>query len=261
MQKVNLSLGSLARQIKCICKCLSCIDSSKPHPNKNGREPLTNFLAYLTHYHLSNIMRVSISILFVALSVCLQAQEAKALSFQDDNWQIKNRSVQVEADSVVMNANPGDGLFWLKDYTFENGTLTFEVKGENVKGKSFVGMAFHIQNDSTYDAIYLRPFNFHDSERNSHSVQYISHPKNTWSHLRKEYPGKYESDIESPPDPDQWFEVQVEINSPSIRVFIAGKEAPSLEINKISEFKSGGIGFWVGHNSRGSFRNLAIAQK
>jgi len=66
----------------------------------------------------------------------------------------------------------------LKNILFSNGTIEFDVKGKDVQGQSFVGLAFHGLDNSTYDAIYLRPFNFRteDKLRKIHAVQYISHP-------------------------------------------------------------------------------------
>ncbi len=34
------------------------------------------------------------------------------------------------------------------------------MRGKNVFQKSFIGIAFHGQDDKTYDAVYCRPFNF-----------------------------------------------------------------------------------------------------
>src|SRR6185295_5613963 len=54
----------------------------------------------------------------------------------------------------------GEGVAWLKDIEFSNGILEFDVRGEDVKQHSFVGIAFHGKDNTTFDAIYLRPFQF-----------------------------------------------------------------------------------------------------
>ena len=69
------------------------------------------------------------------------------------------------------------------------------MKGKNLQGQSFVGVAFHLIDGKTFDAIYFRPFNFFNPERNTHSVQYISMPDHPWQQLRQDFPGKYESKI------------------------------------------------------------------
>ncbi len=56
--------------------------------------------------------------------------------------------------------NPDAGIAWINDIRFSDGIIEFDVKGKNVLQQSFVGFAFHGSNDSTYDAVYFRPFNF-----------------------------------------------------------------------------------------------------
>lgn len=88
-------------------------------------------------------------------------------------------SIDKVGKSVSLNSKQGDGLALIKELEFEVGTIEIDLKGENTPGKSFVGVAFNIQNDSTYEAIYFRPFNFQSNEkiRREYSVQYISHLK------------------------------------------------------------------------------------
>src|SRR6266487_177262 len=69
-----------------------------------------------------------------------------------------------------------------------------------------------VNDSTTFDAIYFRPFNFFNPERNTHSVQYISMPDHPWQQLRQDFPGKYESKIYNPPNPDDWFHATIEIN-------------------------------------------------
>ena len=73
---------------------------------------------------------------------------------------------------------PGEGIAWLENYEFSDGTIEFNVRGENVFQKSFVGIAFHGVGETQFQAIYFRPFNFTagDSLRKIHSVQYIAPP-------------------------------------------------------------------------------------
>ncbi|MGB8316568.1 MAG: hypothetical protein WCE54_00485, partial [Ignavibacteriaceae bacterium] len=100
----------------------------------------------------------------------------------EDYWGIYNRVIsprEVNGKAALyLNGKEGDGFVWLKDFDFDNGIIEADIKGKNVQGNSFVGIAFHGVNDTTYEAVYFRPFNFmiEDSVRKSHSVQYISHP-------------------------------------------------------------------------------------
>src|SRR5438034_7687490 len=88
---------------------------------------------------------------------------------------------QTKADSpqtVFLNAAPGDGLAWIAGVEFSEGTIELEIKGKNEQGRSFLGIAFHGQDNRVFDAVYLRPFNFQAAEqkRQNHSIQYISMP-------------------------------------------------------------------------------------
>lgn len=162
--------------------------------------------------------------------------------------------------SVMLNAKQGDGLAVYQDLVFENGTIEFDVKGKDILQQSFVGVAFHIQNDSTYNAVYFRPFNFKKPERTSHSVQYISHPKFTWQKLRSEFPEQFEKTVTPVPNPDEFFHARIEVKWPILKVYVENSDIPSLEVKMLSSFKKGKVGLWVGNGSDGSFKNLKINQ-
>lgn len=175
-------------------------------------------------------------------------------------WSKVNRKVTLE-DGVFLNKKSGDGLLILKDFTFQNGKIDLDIKGKNDPGMSFVGFAFHGLNDSTFEAIYLRPFNFKNPERKNHSVQYISMPQNDWYKLREQHPGVFENVIQPVPDPDNWFHATIIINYPEVKVFVDNSDNPSLVIREIGVRNTGWVGFWVGNNSEGRFKNLKITSK
>lgn len=190
----------------------------------------------------------------------IQSTENKSL------WKYHNRSPSfVMKDrgkiySLTLNVAQGDGLAIYQDLEFENGTIEFDVKGKDVLQQSFVGIAFHIQNDTTFNAVYFRPFNFKKPERTSHSVQYISHPKFTWQKLRSEFPEQYEKTVTPVPNPDEFFHARIEVKWPWVKVFVENSEIPSLEVELLSTFKKGKVAFWVGNGSDGSFKHLVVTK-
>jgi hypothetical protein len=101
--------------------------------------------------------------------------------------------VSCEPQGIRLSKAFGEGVAWLKDIDFSNGTIEFDVRGEDVEQHSFVGLAFHGQNDSTFDAIYLRPFRFNsqDTILEKRMIQYISLPSYTWRKLRAELCRRY----------------------------------------------------------------------
>jgi len=159
-----------------------------------------------------------------------------------------------------LDAHEGDGVAWWPDVEFSNGTIELDIRGKDVLQQSFVGVAFHGLNETTFDAVYFRPFNFKsdDPVRRSHAVQYVSHPTYTWNKLRTERPNQFEQPVVSPPDPNQWFHARVVIAFPSVRVFVNDAAAPALDVKQLSDRKTGWVGVWVGNGSDGAFANLTV---
>jgi hypothetical protein len=159
-----------------------------------------------------------------------------------------------------LSESAGDGVAYLEGIAFGNGTIELDVKGKDVLQQSFVGVAFHGVDGTTYDAIYFRPFNFKtdDAARRVRAVQYVSHPVNTWQKLRTEQPGKYEQAVNPVPDPNAWFHARVVVASPSVTVFVGDAKEPCLAVTQLSDRKTGLVGLWVGNNSGGDFANLKI---
>jgi hypothetical protein len=164
---------------------------------------------------------------------------------------------------VALNENSGGGIAWLSGVTFSTGTIEIDLRGKDVLQKSFIGIAFHASNDSTYEAIYFRPFNFktEDPIRKIHAVQYISHPIFHWKKLRDEQNGVFEKALVNPPDPNGWFHARIEVTVDTVVVFVNDDKEPSLTVKRISNASDGKIGLWVGEGSGGDFANLIITGK
>ena len=165
-----------------------------------------------------------------------------------------------QQDAVEMNAMNSDGIGILEDVEFDNGSIEVELLGENNPGKSFIGIAFNIQDDKTYEAIYFRPFNFVAKEqiRKDHMVQYIFHPEFTWRKLRDERTGEFEDELATPPNPEDWFKVIININEEKVEVYINELSEPVLIVDRLTSTKSKKIGIWTGFGSSGRFKNLII---
>lgn len=166
----------------------------------------------------------------------------------------------VDKKGVRLSQEREEGLAWLKGVKFSEGTIEFDVRGQDVFQQSFVGVAFHAQNDSTYDAIYFRPFNFYakDSVRYIHAVQYIAHPNYPWKKLREERNAQFEKAIPNAPNPNEWFHARVVVKGKSVQVFVNDRKEAVLKVEKLSAFGNGQIGLFVGDGSGGDFANLVI---
>src|SRR6266487_657535 len=178
--------------------------------------------------------------------------------------EVFNRKLdQTKADSpqaVFLNAAPNDGLAWITGVELSEGTIELEIKGKNEQGRSFVGIAFHGQDNRAFDAVYLPPFNFQttEQERRSHAIQYVSIPGHDWSELRKSRPGKYEFAITPAPDPDSWVILKLVVKGKNVTAFVNGLDMPALTVELLNDRLKGKVGLWVGNGSDGCFRNLKV---
>ena len=204
--------------------------------------------------------------IFFCLSVTAQEKILEP-TLSGGSFRVVNRTIRVASEQgktiVHLDGKPGDGVAWLNNITFEKGIIEFDVKGKNIMQQSFVGIAFHGSDDSTFDAVYFRPFNFQSSDtaRKSHSVQYVSLPQYDWSALREKFPGKYESALSVSIQPESWFHAKVVVEANNITVFVNEDDKASLTVQPISKNTTRAIGFWVGNNSDGDFSNLKITSE
>ncbi|HVW95170.1 MAG TPA: hypothetical protein VHA56_04335 [Mucilaginibacter sp.] len=181
-----------------------------------------------------------------------------------NDFKLVNRNLMITRQNgsyiIHLDRANNDGIAWVKGQKFVNGIIEFDVKGKNVIQESFVGVAFHGVNDTTFESIYFRPFNFKadDPGRRAHSVQYMSLPKYDWSQLRQQFPGKYEQPLHTPPDPDAWFHAKIVVKGKMISVYVNGETSASLQVIQILPIKGTMIGFWVGNGSDGDFKDLKI---
>ncbi|MEO8146038.1 MAG: family 16 glycoside hydrolase [Bacteroidia bacterium] len=198
------------------------------------------------------------------------SQNAKVIDLHDavknNNIDVFNRKLTLLNEEshagIRLSKDYGEGVAWLKGIDFSNGIIEFDVRGEDVKQHSFVGVAFHGINDSTYDAIYLRPFQFRaqDEALKNHSIQYISLPNFTWRVLRAQFPNKYENAIKQDLDPNSWVRVRIEIKDATVSVYINGSKEASLTVQKVTNISTGLIGFYVADTSGGDFANITITK-
>lgn len=196
-------------------------------------------------------------ILVVSPSGNLVAQST--VTAQPGKWLAYNCKADFYGDTIhLVNTSGKSAVLWVRSINFKNGTIELDIKGQDVRGESFVGVAFHAFDNETYDAIYFRPFNFRDPERKDHAVQYIDKPSGDWDILRTEHPGKYEHFIVPDADPNSWFHVKMEVRYPYIAVYVNGSTEPTLSVMQISKRKNGLLGLWT-DSKDGWFKNLTIA--
>ena len=204
----------------------------------------------------------------VLLSVSLAAQSADRLAATNVSIaQItyKGRSaVQVIAKPDAANAT---SFAVVKDAVFRDGTIEVDLAGQPAAGagggaRGFIGIAFRIQADGSYEYIYLRPTNgrAEDQVRRNHSTQYSAHPSFDFARSRQEAPEKYESYVDL--EPGVWTKYKIVVEGRKARLYVHGAEQPCLIVDDMKlEPRAGGVALWVGPGTEGYFANLKIASR
>jgi len=162
--------------------------------------------------------------------------------------------------AVHVSERANEGLVWVQGSSLGVGTIEVDVRGRDVVGRSFLGIAFHGKDDKTYEAVYLRPFNFRatDPDRHQHAVQYMMVPDFDWPKLRQDSPEEFENPVDQAVSPTDWVTLRVVIGPKSVQIFVGPSKTPALEARKLGQLYGGMVGLWTGNNSDGDFRNLRI---
>jgi hypothetical protein len=139
------------------------------------------------------------------------------------------------------------------------GSIEVDLRGNGEGQASFLGIAFGVVDQTTHEAVYFRPFNFRaaDADHHAHAVQYVAQPDFPWDRLRKERPGVYEQPLDPAPDPAGWFHVRIELAERQVAVFVDGRAAPALSVDRLVPARDGGVALWV-DSQPGAFANLKI---
>jgi catechol 2,3-dioxygenase-like lactoylglutathione lyase family enzyme len=135
---------------------------------------------------------------------------------------------------------------------FKDGTIEVDVAGAPRPGmpsdsRGFIGIAFRTGAHGEWSEVfYLRPTNGRadDQLRRNHSVQYVSHPDFTWSRLRQENPGVYESYVDL--EPGVWTAMKIVVSGTTARLYVNGAGQPCLVVNDLKHGDAAGqIALWA----------------
>jgi hypothetical protein len=183
-------------------------------------------------------------------------REVTEISFGiwDWNWWRQN------PNDVRLSAAAGNGVAWVDGTDFRAGTIEVDIRGREFMRQSFVGIAFHRKDDNTYEAVYLRPFNFRASDplRKQHAVQYITLPAFDYDRLRKDFPEEFENPVDASIVPNDWVKLRVVVEGGKVQIYVGPIKEVTLEVRKLGQLYGGQVGLWVGNTSGGDFANLVI---
>jgi hypothetical protein len=165
-----------------------------------------------------------------------------------------------KSGAVHLSERADVGIAWVDGTDFSEGTIELDVRGKDVLQQSFLGVAFHGKNDTTYESVYIRPFNFRatDPTRHDHAVQYMTVPEFDWPRLRQEFPEEFENPVNATLSPTDWVPLRITVRGPRVQIFVGLVANVTLEARKLGKLDRGLVGLWVGNNSDGDFANLRI---
>ena len=84
-------------------------------------------------------------------------------------------------------------------------------------------------------------------------------PEYTWSRLRTEAPGKYESYVDLVPG--EWTELKIEVSGVIARLYVNGSPQPVLVVNDLKRGDSeGAVALWIGMGTEAYFAHLRVSK-
>ena len=165
-----------------------------------------------------------------------------------------------ERNGLRLSAAPGNGVAWVEGTDFRSGAIEVDSRGQENMQQLYVGIAFHRKDDNSYEAVYLRPFNFRatDPLRKQHAVQYILLPDFDWPRLRKEFPEEFENPVDPSVAPTDWVKLRVVVQGGRVQAYVGPVMKVTLDVRKLGQLDGGQVGLWVGNDSGGDFANLVV---
>jgi hypothetical protein len=203
----------------------------------------------------------------------MEAVNSKAKIVQMDGvsvLQVERDLVASPFDSTNVEASV-DGPTYVKiaNLEMENGIIEVKVFSQIMENspfpaaRGFIGLGYRVASDNkNFEGIYLRPSNGRadDQLRRNHSVQYFSYPGYTFSRLRKEANGVYETyaDIGL----NEWITMRIEFEGEKVSLYINNQKTPSFLVQKmLGTSKKGSVALWVEIGTIGYFKDLKVVKK
>jgi hypothetical protein len=189
----------------------------------------------------------------MALCVCLlsalpiaQGAEPIAIAMTADHWQTKENAEflrQLGFYHGLMRLNSGNAV--LKDITFSNGTIEFDV---NTIGRGAPGIAFRQQDERNFELLYLRPDPACPAFRAC--IQYApqTHGVLLWD-LFPQYQAR------APLRENGWNHIKMVVSGRRMNVFVNDAVSPTMEVARLEgDAMKGGLRL----QGPGTFANLVI---
>jgi hypothetical protein len=165
-------------------------------------------------------------------------------------WSVDGATLRTETRNkkMVFEATPSKavGYVWMEGLVFREGTI--EVR---LKGKGSFGVAFGTPGDQ--EGIVFTPANFTNDKMPS------------VNHVGSIDPGKrllQKSNVafapKTAPNPDDWFDVKVDVKSDVVRIYVGDAAEPWLTTDRYHKTNSGKAGLCFHEGSKAEFMNFQV---
>jgi hypothetical protein len=190
--------------------------------------------------------------LLFAVSSAWAAEPVKIL-LTSDRWTISGPVDFVQHNAFdAIELKPGDyakkiktGQAVLKDFTFSNGTIEYDVDATTAMG---AGLAFRRRDEDTYGLFYLRP-----RPKCEEAVDCIQYAPQTHGVLLWDVFPQYQKP--APLRQGEWNHIKLVVSGQRMNVFVNGTKQPSLKVGSLEgDSTEGGLAL----QGPGIFANLRV---
>jgi hypothetical protein len=163
----------------------------------------------------------------------------------EERWILVNRAASIveyrNSQAVSFDSRPGAGLAWVEGLRFSVGKIDLNIAAV----KQDVGIAFHVHNETDFEAIC---FHIEDEARAEGAsqrvvVRYLSTDPGRNANHEAQFDLPYSKSGE-------WIKVRTSISKQVTAVFINGSNLPTLRVdNPGGGDVYGSVGLWIGSGS------------
>lgn len=164
--------------------------------------------------------------------IAVRSGAQTAVPFDSPAWEVTGKlakEIYQGKDCIRLT----EGTLYLKDSTFRNGTIEFDIA--LAKERYFPGLGFRIQDKTNYELFYVRPHQV----GNPDAVQYtpVYNGQSGWQFY---YGEGYSAAVKYPLE--EWFHLKIVVRGTQAEVYVSNPDKPALVIHQLKhEPRAGGI--------------------
>lgn len=164
-------------------------------------------------------------------TLALSSARADTVSFQSNRWHIDAEESRVEPYMGQTSLYLKNGLAYVIDSEFDNGTIEFDIAFSRERG--FTGGVWRLQDPANYEEFYLRPHQSGNPDANQYTP--VFNRSTGWQ--------LYHGPAYGAPTEyvfDQWMPVRIVVSDMQAEVYIRDMETPAVFIPDMKRAREAG---------------------